>query len=163
GRHLHVVRPGALRAGVLPHRQARAVRPQQGAHRGRQPGRRRDARRRVHRHRRHHRGGHPLTRALDRTSTALLGAVFCIPTASLALGAVSALAGLGVAVLFPTDLRRPRRLFVVAALAVALLTVGLATSEQLTKFVEDDLYPHEVLLSTTTRYQRIVVTRSTAG
>lgn len=40
-----------------------------------------------------------------------------------------------------------------------LLLVGLAGSEKITKWAEEGLYPDPIVLSRTTRYQRLVVTR----
>ena len=45
------------------------------------------------------------------------------------------------------------------ALVGLLLTLGLASSERITRWAEEGLYPDPIVLSRTTRYQRLVVTR----
>ena len=50
-----------------------------------------------------------------------------------------------------------------AAIAIALLLVGLIKANSLTTLAEDDLFADEIIYARTTHYQRIVVTRGKAG
>jgi spermidine synthase len=50
-----------------------------------------------------------------------------------------------------------------AAIAIALLTVGLIKANSLTSLAEDELFADDIVYSKTTPYQRIVVTRGKAG
>ncbi len=49
------------------------------------------------------------------------------------------------------------------AFVVVLLSSGIFWAERLTTFVEDGLYPDEIVYTKTTSYQRILVTRGRAG
>ena len=50
-----------------------------------------------------------------------------------------------------------------AAIAIALLVVGLIKANSLTSLAEDELFADDIIYSRTTQYQRIVVTRGKAG
>ncbi|MFT5430264.1 MAG: spermidine synthase [Myxococcota bacterium] len=82
---------------------------------------------------------------------------------SLLLGIVNAFVGIWIVFLFAKDLRSPRRLALEAMVCIILLGGGLAYGEELTQMVEDDLFPHEIVQARTSRYQRIVVTKSPGG
>jgi spermidine synthase len=50
-----------------------------------------------------------------------------------------------------------------AAIAIALLSIGLIKANSLTSLAEDELFADDIVYSKTTPYQRIVVTRGKAG
>ncbi len=50
-----------------------------------------------------------------------------------------------------------------AVLVCALLVTGIVEADRLTRWAEDRMYADEIVLSRTSRYQRIVVTRGKAG
>jgi spermidine synthase len=50
-----------------------------------------------------------------------------------------------------------------AAIAIALLLIGLIKANSLTSLAEDELFADDIIYSRTTQYQRIVVTRGKAG
>ncbi len=97
----------------------------------------------------------------------LLVPIVLVPSiGTIGAGFLFALANLGVAALclraFPEATRtRASRRASFAGLAVAALavTVGLGTSEALSRALERDLYQDPVVYSTDTPYQRIVLTR----
>ncbi len=82
---------------------------------------------------------------------------------SLAVGLANALVGIWVIAFFRDTIRRPRRLVLESLCAIALLGGGLLYGDKLTTLVEDDLYPHDIVHAESSRYQRMVVTRSRQG
>lgn len=82
---------------------------------------------------------------------------------SLLLGVLNAVVGLWVVGLFRDVLTRPKRLAIEAGLVIILLGTGLFYGERLTQMVEDNLFPDEIIYSESSRFQRIIVTRSTGG
>jgi spermidine synthase len=82
---------------------------------------------------------------------------------SLLLGALNALVGLGMAIMFRDRIKHYRRLVVEACIVLLVLCTGLWYSESLTQMAEDDLYPDEIVHASTSKYQRIVVTQGTTG
>ncbi len=82
---------------------------------------------------------------------------------SLLLGILNALVGLGVILLLGRSLRRFRRLVAEALACVVVLGVGFGYGEALTRLSEEHLFPHDIIHSESTRFQRIVVTRSRQG
>ena len=82
---------------------------------------------------------------------------------ALALGILNALVGGAVVVAFRRDLRNARRLGIECTVVVIGLASVLARGESLQRGVEADLYPHPVLLATSSPYQRLVLTHSPAG
>ncbi|MFT7623931.1 MAG: spermidine synthase [Myxococcota bacterium] len=83
--------------------------------------------------------------------------------AGLLLGLLNAGVGLWIIALFRDALPSARRLTVEALLTVVILGSGLFYGERLTKFIENDLYPHEIMHAESSRWQRIVLTRSRRG
>lgn len=82
---------------------------------------------------------------------------------SLVLGLLNAVVGAWVVWLFRDRIAKPGRLAIECAICVVILAAGLWQGERLTRFVENDLFPHEIVAAESSRYQRIVVTRSKTG
>ncbi len=82
---------------------------------------------------------------------------------SLVVGLANAAVGLWVVLLFRDQIRRSKRLLVETACAICVLSAGLWYAERLTRFVEDDLYPHEIVHAESSRYQRLIVTHARNG
>jgi spermidine synthase len=94
----------------------------------------------------------------------LLFPIFLVPRlglvrTGLAFGVLNALVAAGSTHLLRGAIRRPRGLYVKAAVVLALLVAGLAAADQLTSLAEEGMYADEVIYSKQTPYQRIVITR----
>jgi spermidine synthase len=94
----------------------------------------------------------------------LLFPIFLVPRlgivrTGLAFGVLNALVAAGSTYLLRGAIRRPRGLYVKAAVVIALLALGLAAADRLTSLAEDGMYADEVIFSKQTPYQRIVITR----
>jgi spermidine synthase len=95
----------------------------------------------------------------------LLFPIFLVPQlglvrTSLLFGILNAGVGLWTTWLFARQISRPIDLRIKAALALVLLTVGFAFADRLTDLAEEELYADPVVFAKTTRYQRIVLTRT---
>ena len=82
---------------------------------------------------------------------------------SLAFGLLNALVGLWSTWLLGPVLAHPTRLRVKAVALSLFLLVGLALGDRLTTFSEEQFYSDEMVHSSTSPYQRIVVTRGKRG
>ena len=82
---------------------------------------------------------------------------------SLLVGLGNAAVGLWGTWILAAQIKRPLALRLRAGLVIALLVGGLAYADRLTTFAEDRMYADDVVYAKTSSYQRIVVTRSTAG
>ena len=82
---------------------------------------------------------------------------------SLLFGLLNALVALWSTWLLGPVLAHPTRLRVKAVALSLLLLVGLVLGERLTVFSEEQLYPDEIVHTTASPYQRIVVTRGKRG
>jgi len=82
---------------------------------------------------------------------------------ALLFGLLNALVGLWSTWLLEPVLAHPMRLRVKAVGLSLLLLVGLVLGERLTTFTEEQLYPDEVVHTSTSPYQRIVLTRGKRG
>lgn len=82
---------------------------------------------------------------------------------SLLFGLLNALVGLWSTWLLAPVLAHPMRLRVKAVGLSLLMLVGLVLGERLTTFTEEQLYPDEVVHTTASPYQRIVLTRGKRG
>lgn len=91
----------------------------------------------------------------------LLFPLFLIPHVGLIRTAfLCGLVNVGVAAVFLSVFQvRSLRLRVETLLIAISLTVGLAMAEHITSWAEEGLYPDPIILSQTTPYQRLVVTR----
>jgi spermidine synthase len=78
---------------------------------------------------------------------------------ALLFGLINALVALWSTYLFKDHLRRPGYQRAVCGVVVLLLGAGMASAEWITDTADAALYSDEVILSRTTPYQRIVVTR----
>lgn len=73
---------------------------------------------------------------------------------------VCGLINVAVAAVFLSTFQvRSRSLRIETALVAIALTLGLGMSEQITTWAEEGLYPDQIVMSRTTPYQRMVVTR----
>jgi spermidine synthase len=79
---------------------------------------------------------------------------------SLLLGLANAAVGLWSTWLFAAQLRTAGILRGVGAFVVLVLTVGFAYGDRLTELAEEELYADPVVFATSSRHQRIVLTRS---
>lgn len=82
---------------------------------------------------------------------------------SFSVGIANALVGAVVIAAFRTSIRRPWRLLLETAIVVAALVYGLVHTARIEAQFDQDLYPHDVVYSVTSPYQRVVVTRSRGG
>ncbi len=82
---------------------------------------------------------------------------------SLLFGLLNALVGLWSTWLLAPVLGNPLRLRVKAVALSLLLLVGLVLGDRLTNFSEDHLYADDVVYSSSSHYQRIVLTRGKRG
>lgn len=95
----------------------------------------------------------------------LLFPLFLIPRlglvrTSLAFGILNALVGLwGTWLLRPLMTERLLGLRLRAVAVVGLLSAGLLTADRLTDLAEEEMFPHPIVFTRTTPYQRIVVTQ----
>jgi len=74
-------------------------------------------------------------------------------------GLINAGVALWSTYLFGDRIGRPASLRVMSLAVAAVLGAGMFGAEQITRAADDSLYADEVILSRTTRYQRIVLTR----
>ena len=81
----------------------------------------------------------------------------------LLFGFMNAVVALWALWLFRRELRRFRAHALACAAVLAVLLAGLLGAEHITRFAEDKFYQDRIVLSSTTPYQRIVVTQGRAG
>ena len=99
----------------------------------------------------------------------LLFPIFLVPhlgliRTSLLFGMLNAAVGLwGTYILEPLLSGRLGGLRGRAVLVMGLLAVGFIKADALTKLAEEDLFEHEIVYTETSRYQRIVITKSDSG
>jgi len=79
--------------------------------------------------------------------------------AAVAIGMLNIAVALLNVRLFKGDLRHPKRLTGLALAALVLLGVGFVTGGAATRMLEQRLYQDEIILTTQSRYQKIVFTR----
>ncbi len=101
---------------------------------------------------------------LGALGASLLFPILLVPKLGLVRSAILfGLVNAGVALwstyLFRDRIGSPGPLRVMSIAVVAVLGVGMFGAEQITRAADDNLYADEVILSRTTRYQRIVLTR----
>ena len=82
---------------------------------------------------------------------------------SIVFGLLNAAVGLYGTWLLRPLLRGVAVLRVRAALVIVVLVVALIRADALTTLAEDELYAHDIIYSTSSPYQRILVTRATSG
>ncbi len=97
-------------------------------------------------------------------AASLLFPLFLVPKLGLVrtgflFGMANAAVALWTARLFRAEIRGARLLQVQAALVIALLGVGMFFSQEITNLAEGNLFSDEPILSRSTPYQRIVLTR----
>lgn len=95
----------------------------------------------------------------------LMFPIFLVPElglvrTSLLFGIANAGVGLWSTWLFEPILGYAGDLRIKAVVALLLLTIGFGYGNRLTDFAEEELYADEIVFAKTTRYQRIVMTRS---
>ena len=99
---------------------------------------------------------------------AVLFPMFLVPRlglvrTSIVFGLLNAAVGLYGTWLLRPLLRGVTVLRVRAAIVIVILAVALLRANALTTLAEDDLYAHDIVYSTSSPYQRVVVTKSNAG
>ncbi len=99
---------------------------------------------------------------------AVLFPMFLVPRlglvrTSIVFGLLNAAVGLYGTWLLRPLLRGVTVLRVRAAIVVVILAVALVRANALTSLAEDELYAHDIVYSTSSPYQRILVTKSNAG
>ncbi|RPI87615.1 MAG: polyamine aminopropyltransferase [Planctomycetaceae bacterium] len=83
---------------------------------------------------------------------------------SLVFGILNAAVGLwGTWLLRPVLPKRLLGLRLRGVFTIVLLVAGVVFAERLTSLAEDEIFPHPIIFSETTSYQRIVVTQATSG
>lgn len=83
---------------------------------------------------------------------------------SLVFGILNAVVGLwGTWLLRPVLPNRLLGIRLRGLSTIALLVTGVVFAERLTSLAEEEIFPHPIVYSETTHYQRIVVTQSTSG
>jgi spermidine synthase len=99
---------------------------------------------------------------------AVLFPMFLVPRlglvrTSIVFGLLNAAVGLYGTWLLRPLLRGVTVLRVRAAIVIVILAVALVRANALTTLAEDELYAHDIVYSTSSPYQRVVVTKSAAG
>jgi spermidine synthase len=82
---------------------------------------------------------------------------------SLVIGLLNGVVALSMTFFFGTAFRNRRQLTVLraqAGLVIVILIVGIAFSDKLTQWSEDELYTDNIIFAQTSKYQRLVMTQS---